>query len=120
MADDGTFVADAGQIQAGGGATGSVADHVRNISEQYTAVMRWDPQNPPWGNDAGGRQFGASFGGHVASLRQGVNALYNAVNSAADLTLNSGKKFQTAKDDALTNVTNAGGGKGSGRKGSGR
>ncbi|MFB7502324.1 MULTISPECIES: hypothetical protein [Streptomyces] len=105
MSDDSTFVADPDQIRAGGGATGDVGERVRLLAENYVTETRWDPQDSPFGADAGGREFAASIGAEHERIAEGIRALHYALSGFADVTVDAGKSFGTAQDDAKKSIS---------------
>ncbi len=105
MSDESTFIADPSRIKAGADATGQVADVTNRAAEQYADATAYDPQDPPWGNDAYGKAYFANYGIH-ATLREGMRSLYLATQSAADMTKDAGRSFENAMNDNTDAVRN--------------
>lgn len=113
MGDGGVFAALPSDVVAGGGVTDEVGKLVTGLSRDYEAASGFDPNNPPWGEgDATAKSFEALYVPAHADLRDTLRSLADAITSAADLTINSGRNFHTAQVDAVNaiNTSNGGGG----------
>ncbi|MFD6531011.1 hypothetical protein [Streptomyces sp. NPDC060184] len=110
MADENVFAADPERIKSGGNATGNVADLTGEAADRFADATAYDMADPPWGNDSYGNQYIQNYIPVHTMLRNGIRDLSLALESAARLTLNSGRSFETAKSDNMDNIRRGSGG----------
>lgn len=116
MADDNVFAAIPSEVQAGGGNTDQVGQEAKRLADAYEEATYVDLNDPPWGHgDDTAHTFEQMYVQPHADLRNAVQSLATAIGSAAQKTLDSGKGFAAAQDDALSAVHAAGEGHGGGR-----
>lgn len=111
MPDENMLMAKPDEIQAGGGITDKVGEFVGEAIGDFVELTEFDPQDPPWGDDHIGHGFAENYVEPHADLVAAVEALERAVRNAARLTLDSGKNFQDAQNDALDRIRQNRGGR---------
>lgn len=116
MADDNLFAAVPADVQAGGGVTDEVGQHAKQLSSAYEQATYYDLNDPPWGQgDDTAHTFEEKYVQPHADLRDALSSLAEAIGSAAQQTIDSGKGFAGAQDEALSAIHAEGGGHGGGR-----
>jgi hypothetical protein len=110
VADDNVFAAIPGDVTQGGGVTDDAALAARELAKAYESDSSFDPNNPPWGKSGDtAKAFQEKYLQPHADLRDALNALAEAITSAATQTINSGKDFHTAQSDAVDALHGDGG-----------
>jgi hypothetical protein len=103
MADDNLFAAVPGDVEAGGGVTDEVAQHATALYQAYFDATHYDLNNPPWGSgDDTAETFKEKYVQPHADLRDALGQLADSITEAGKRTLDSGKQFKGAQDDAIT------------------
>lgn len=104
MPEDNVFAAEPSKVQAGGGQTDAISQLIETTAQRFADATAFDPQDPPWGDDTIGHGFAENYVHPHAQLRDAVAAFATAVTNAARLTLDSGKNFESAQDDAIKHI----------------
>ncbi|MGW0876568.1 hypothetical protein ACWD3J_39955 [Streptomyces sp. NPDC002755] len=104
MADDPVLIADPYGVRKGGAATDAIADHISGVVKRFTDRTYFNADDPAWGNDDIGREFGSVYVPSLHELRDALDGFEGAVLSAARLTSESGDNFGKAQADSLDNI----------------
>ncbi|MET9144822.1 hypothetical protein [Streptomyces sp. NPDC004042] len=95
------------RLLAGGDATDEIGGAALRAADAFATDTAYDPQDPPWGNDHYGRDFAVNYIPVHTQLRDAVNALANAIHSAAALTRGAGEDFKKAQEEAMRHIEDA-------------
>ncbi|MFH8224701.1 hypothetical protein ACH4C2_36910 [Streptomyces sp. NPDC018057] len=104
---DGTLRIEPNRLLAGGDATDEIGAAALRAADVFATDTAYDPQDPPWGNDHYGRDFAVNYIPVHTQLRDAVNALANALHSAAALTRGAGEDFKKAQEEAMRHIEEA-------------
>jgi hypothetical protein len=112
VADDSVFAALPADVARGGGVTDQLAQHAKTLAQNYDDATHYDLNNPPWGEgDETANTFREKYVQPHADLRDALHQLADSITEAGQKTLNSGKGFQGAQDDAIDALHGEGGGR---------
>jgi hypothetical protein len=109
VSDDNVFIADSHQIIAGGDNTNQVGELIRDSAEQFAEKTAFDWEDPPWGKDEYGNQYAPTYIPVHADFRDAYTAFGNSLMAAAQMTINSGKGFRSAQEQAIDDIRSGGG-----------
>ncbi|MGW5352697.1 hypothetical protein ACWERV_19580 [Streptomyces sp. NPDC004031] len=110
MADDNVFAAIPDEVRQGGAVTDEVGLAARQLAKAYETYSAFDPNDPPWGRSGEtAKAFQEKYVQPHADLRDALDALAQAIVSAATKTVNSGNGFHNAQSDALDALHGDGG-----------
>lgn len=112
MPENPIFAAVPDYITEGAGNTYEVSDYVKSMVESFDEGTAYDPNDPPWGKKGEvAEAFKEKYLEPHIQMREALHALVAAITAAGTQTLNSGRGFSRAQNDAITTIHNEGGGR---------
>lgn len=112
MTESPIFAAVPDGITEGAGNTFKVSEYAESMVESFDEGTAYDPNDPPWGKKGEvAEAFEEKYLEAHIQMREALHVLVAAITAAGTQTLNSGRGFSHAQDDAITAIHHEGGGR---------
>lgn len=109
MAEDDTFAAIPRGVQQGGDFTYQISRRLAEAVQRFVTETSYDPQDPPWGDDAIGKAFENIYTGAHSELAKGAEALSAGFTKLGEYIFDAGTNFEKAQADNVNTIRTQGG-----------
>ncbi|MFE4758559.1 hypothetical protein ACFRFU_48860 [Streptomyces sp. NPDC056704] len=109
MADDNTFAAIPRGVQKGGDYTSEASRRLAEAVQRFVAATSYDPQDPPWGDDAIGKAFENVYIEPHSELVKGVEAGAVGFDGLGKYIVGAGTDFEKTQQGNVDTIRADGG-----------
>jgi hypothetical protein len=109
VAEDDTFAAIPRGVQKGGDYTSEASRRLAEAVQRFVAATSYDPQDPPWGDDAIGKAFENIYTGAHSELVKGAEALSAGFTKLGEYIFDAGTNFEKTQEGNVETIRGEGG-----------